>query len=157
LVEADRWVAEIAAVDRRLAALEAKLSRTLERAQAVAAGTAAPLQARRRTLEEGLETYCEAERPALTQNGRTKTVHFPAGDAGWKKTPDRVVVDGALDVLAARFEALGLQRFLRVRSEPDKAAMLREAAIAGAVEGVRIVSGGESFFVRPLLLRAKAG
>jgi phage host-nuclease inhibitor protein Gam len=51
---------------------------------------------------------------------------------------------------------LGLARFIRVKQEVDKEAMLREPELAAQVPGVSIGSEGEEFVVSPLVVALPA-
>ena len=99
-------------------------------------------------LEEGLRAYCEENRAALTDNGRTKTVKLATGRVSWRNLPAKVSVRGAKDVIA-RIKALGLTDFLREKTEVNKEAMLEKPDQAAAIEGVTIGSGGEEFSIEP--------
>ena len=99
-------------------------------------------------LEEGLKTFCEKNRDALTDKGRTKTVKLATGKVSWRKLPAKVSLRGVEDVIA-RIKALKLTEFLRDKTEVNKEAMLEKPEQAGAIEGVTIGSAGEEFTIEP--------
>lgn len=99
-------------------------------------------------LERGLRTWCEAHRGDLTEAGKTKTHKFAAGEISWKKRPASVLLENAKDVLAYILDN-GPKRFIRVRREVDKQAMLADPDRAVEIPGVKIDDSGEDFIVKP--------
>ena len=99
-------------------------------------------------MTKGLQLWAEANRPALTKDGATKTIRLATGEVAWRIRPPKVTVRG-VDAVIEALQRLGLARFLRSKVEIDKEAMLREPAAAGAVPGVSIGSEGEEFVVSP--------
>ena len=95
-----------------------------------------------------MQLWAEAHRESLTAGGKSKTVQLPAGEIAWRQRPPSVRIRDAAGVLVA-LAAAGLSRFVRVKQEIDKEAMLREPAVASAVPGVSIGSAGEEFVVTP--------
>ena len=104
-------------------------------------------------LEEGLKAFCEQNRAALTDNGRSKTAKFATGRVQWRARPPKVSIRGMKDVIA-RIRALGMTEFLRERIEINKDAMLEVPEKASAIEGVSIGSAGEDFVIEPLEVNA---
>ena len=104
-------------------------------------------------LEEGLKAFCEQNRAALTENGRSKTAKFATGRVQWRTRPPKVLIRGMKDVIA-RIRALGMTEFLRERIEINKDAMLEVPEKASAIEGVSIGSAGEDFVIEPLEVNA---
>lgn len=146
--EANATLARIGELQRRLAQVQTGLDAAIADAKAAAEADAVPLKAEVETLTTGLQVWAEANRTAITENGRTKTAKLPAGEIGWRTRPHSVRVTGVEDVLKRLVEA-GLDRFVRVKREVNKEAMLAEPAIAATVDGVAIGSPGEDFFVAP--------
>ena len=99
-------------------------------------------------LSKGLQTWCEAHRDELTKDGKAKTHRFAAGTVSWRARPPKVSIRGAAKVLEFLVKQK-LTRFIRVRREIDKEAMLKEPVVAAEVPGVRIGSGGEDFVIKP--------
>lgn len=147
--EAEEMLAQLGAVQRDLALAEAALAETVAGAKAAAEAAARPLQAQQEALLRGLQLWAEANRHALTEGGRTKTVKLATGEIAWRARPPKVVLRDLTAVQEA-LVSLGLQRFLRTKVEVNKEAMLAEPAVARQVPGVSIGSEGEEFVAAPV-------
>ncbi len=98
----------------------------------------------------GLAIYAEANRQRLTGGGKVKFFDLGAGLCAWRALPPSVKIARArLDSLCGQLRKLGLQRFIRVKEEPDREAMLREPAAAQNCPGITISSEGEVFGFEP--------
>jgi phage host-nuclease inhibitor protein Gam len=147
--EAERMLARLGALQREIALIEMSASEAIAAHKSLAEEAAKPLAEEAERLRRGLQLWAEANRAALTEGGRTKTVRLATGEIAWRQRPPSVRLRDMPRVIEALVQ-LGLQRFLRVKQEVDKEAMLREPAVAGAVPGVTIGSEGEEFVVTPL-------
>lgn len=98
-------------------------------------------------LTEGLHAWCEAHRAELTNGGKVKSANMASGDVGWRITPPKVRVTGKAAVIEL-LKALKLKRFIRLKEDVNKEAMLAEPDKASAVKGVNIVQT-EEFWLRP--------
>ena len=128
---------------RITAAMNDELAAVKERWEA----QAQPHAQRIESLTAGIHIWSEANRDSLTQNGKTKTAVFPAGEVAWRTRPPSVRVTGVEAVLDA-LRRLGLGRFIRQKEEVNKEAILNEPAAVAHVPGVAI-SQGEDFVVTP--------
>lgn len=106
------------------------------------------LKARLERLQEGVQTWCEANRQALTDNGKVKTANLVTGEVSWRIRPPSVGVRGA-DAVIETLRRLGLTKFLRERVEINKEAILNEPDEARGIAGITIVSGVEDFAIVP--------
>lgn len=88
------------------------------------------LQQRMQALQQGIQIWAEANRNALTQNGKVKTAHLVTGEVAWRQRPPSVTVRGVEEVLAA-LRTLQLQAYIRTSEEVNKEAIL---ALDAAVE-----------------------
>lgn len=100
------------------------------------------------TLRNGVQTYCEANRNALTNEGKVKTANFITGEVNWRQRPPSVGIRGAEAVLET-LARMGLTRFIRTKQEPNKEAMLNEPDAVRGIAGITIVTGVEDFVVTP--------
>lgn len=100
-----------------------------------------------RSLTQGVQIWCEANRAALTEGGRTKTARLASGEVRWRMTPPKIVLKGIETVLQA-LRMSGLQRFIRTKEEVNKDALLMEPAVARLVPGVSVVQA-EEFVIVP--------
>lgn len=94
-----------------------------------------------------MQTWAEANRDAITQNGRVKTAAFTTGEVSWRIRPPSVAIKGVEAVLNS-LRRLGLTRFIREKSEVNKEAILNEPAAVAKVPGITI-NQGEDFVVTP--------
>jgi len=78
---------------------------------------------------------------------------LPTGFFGWRSTPPAVSLKNIKAVLK-KLKELGLKRFIRIKEEPDKEAMLKEPEVAKSVKGVSITQY-EEFFIKPLELEVE--
>ncbi|MCO5082618.1 MAG: host-nuclease inhibitor Gam family protein [Rhizobiaceae bacterium] len=134
-----------AAADEQVKSIGEKIEEALE-----------PLAAELRELEEGVQVYCEANRSTLTSDNKVKFHDFGTGRVSWRLRPPKVGIRG-IDAVIEGCKRLGLQRFLRVKEEINKDAMLADADTARQIAGVSISSEGEDFVVEPAELETAAG
>jgi len=105
--------------------------------------------------ERGVQTYCEANRLALTNDGKVKYHDFGNGRINWRSRPPKVSIRGVEAAIEA-FRKLGLSAFIRTREELNKDAMLADPDKARLVNGVTISSEGEDFVIEPAELETSA-
>ncbi|OCP17393.1 MULTISPECIES: host-nuclease inhibitor Gam family protein [unclassified Ensifer] len=98
--------------------------------------------------EKGVQTWCEANRLSLTSDGKVKFHEFGTGRINWRQRPPKVAIRGVETVIEA-CKKLGLKRFLRVKEELNKDAMLADPDKARQIAGVSISSEGEDFVIEP--------
>lgn len=99
-------------------------------------------------LQAGVQTWCDANRHDLTRGGKVKSASFVTGEVQWRQRPPSVSVrgtDSVIELLASR----GLDRFLRVKTEINKDAILADPDAARGVPGLSIVTGVEDFVITP--------
>ena len=146
--EAETFIARIGELQRALLLEQAALAESVARAKEAAATNTATLQAECDTLLRGVQIWAEANRHALTDGGKRKTVSLAAGVIAWRMSPPAVRIKNAEAVLAHLLQH-EMEEFLRRKVEIDKAAMLSMAAVAVDIPGVTIASSGEEFVVEP--------
>lgn len=113
------------------------------------------LAARLKLLQDGVQTYCEAHRHDLTQDGKVKTATFVTGDVQWRIRPPSVTVSGAEAVIET-LKKLGLSKFVRTKEEVNKEAILNEPDSARGIAGIRLNSGVEDFVITPFEAQVEA-
>lgn len=116
----------------------------------------AALSERIQALQTGVQAWCEAHRVDLCgENDKLgKTANLVTGEVSWRIRPPSVTVrdvDGVLDTLLR----MGLGRFVRVKNEPNKEAMLNEPDAVRGIAGISIKSGVEDFIVTPFEAQAE--
>jgi phage host-nuclease inhibitor protein Gam len=111
----------------------------------------APLVEELAEHEAGVQAWCEANRSAITADGKVKFHDFGTGRIMWRLRPPKVSIRGVEAVIEG-CKRLGLTRFLRVKEEINKDAMLADADTARQLAGVSISSEGEDFVIEPIEL-----
>jgi len=148
---ATKMLADYGEALRQIEAIETVMNGDLAKRKQQAVEEAAPFTARADALFKGLQAYCDANRAALTENGKTKTVDFGTGTVSWRWNPAKVNLRGKVEDIITRIRNAGdeFQQFLRQTVEVDRAEMLRNPNLAEKIEGVKIASAGEMFAVEP--------
>lgn len=98
-------------------------------------------------LQAGIQTWCEAHRSELLEKG-AKTAGFVTGEVQWRARPPSVRITGAEAVLDT-LQRLGLTRFVRVKEEVNKEAILNDPEAVKGVAGISIAAGVEDFVITP--------
>ena len=99
-------------------------------------------------LQQGLQAWCEANRNELTNGGKVKTANLVTGEIQWRQRPPSVGVRGAESVIEALM-GFGLNRFVRMKAEVNKEAILNEPDAVKGVAGITVVTGVEDFVITP--------
>jgi phage host-nuclease inhibitor protein Gam len=149
--EVAKMIAELGEHDRAVEKIEADMNSALAKVKEAATERAKEHKAKAEELLAGVHIYCTANREALTDGGKTKTVDFGTGEVAWRWKPAKVRLSGDEEDIIARIQSKGRQfaNFLRTKIEVDKDAMLKHQALAKTIEGVSIGRGGETFSVEP--------
>lgn len=137
--EANEYMQRLGELVRTIDNIEARANNQIERIKAAAVKEVARWE---KTLAEcagGLAAYAEANRKALTTDGKTKTVRLPAGDIIWRLTPMKVTITTSNKEVVQDLVRRHLKRFIRATPVPNKEAMLRDPEAAKKVTGVSIV------------------
>lgn len=107
-----------------------------------------PLQEQIKSLSAGVQSFCETNRDELTLNGKVKTGQFITGTVQWRQKPPSVAARGVEAVIEA-LKQFGLSRFVRVKEELNKEAILNEPTAVAGIAGLSIKSGVEDFVIQP--------
>jgi phage host-nuclease inhibitor protein Gam len=101
-------------------------------------------------LQTGIQTWCESHRVDLLGEADRlgKTADLVTGEVAWRQRPPSVRISGA-DAVCDTLLRMGLGRFVRVKNEPNKDAMLTEPQAVRGIAGITIVSGVEDFIISP--------
>ena len=146
--ECDQMIRDLGTVRRDLLRLEADMNDQLATVKADYETKAQPLKDKADELFSGIETWSEANRAKLTNGGKVKFAEFGSGLIRWRQRPARVVIRSA-DAVIESLKELGLTRFVRVKEEVNKDAILDDPDAVRAVKGISIGSAGEDFAVEP--------
>lgn len=109
------------------------------------------LSARCSALQQGIQIWCEANRVALCGEGDRlgKTANLVTGEVSWRQVPPSITVRNA-EAVCETLMTMGLARFVRVKQEPNKEAMLAEPDAVRGIPGITINTGAENFAIVPL-------
>ncbi|MCE2759537.1 MAG: host-nuclease inhibitor Gam family protein [Acetobacteraceae bacterium] len=146
--EAETYLARIGEIQRLTQLNKTALAEAVARVTAEMEASSAKLAEEHDRLFRGLQLWAEANRHALTDGGKTKTVRMANGTIAWRQAPPSVQIKGQEAVLAWLMEnTIG---FLRTKVEINREAMLANAEQASKIPGVTIKSAGESFVIEPV-------
>jgi len=147
--QTSEFIGKIGKHQRELTQIETDLNDRIEKIKARAEED---ISSHRKAIEElfaGIFIFAERHRDKLTEEGKKKTVHFSTGDILWRRMPLAVSIASRNVKKAIKFcKSSGLKRFIRIKEELDKEAMLREREVAKKIWGVNI-GQKEQFVVKP--------
>lgn len=144
--EASQHIARIGEIERELARVELAMNDELSKIKERFEAAAAPLRQNAEALTDGVMSWATEHRERLT-GGKAKTCDLPAGRFGWRTNPPSVRVTGEAAVLDA-LHRRGLERFIRMKEQVNKDAILNEPAAVRGVPGITLCQG-ENFFIEP--------
>ena len=148
LAELQTAFAQLGRLQRRRADKAAKLQAKIATLQAKHEQESADDCAEIAELEAKIAEYATRHRAELTDNGKSKTATIGTGCIKWRKQPAKVEITGDITAILSALKCRRLSRFIRVKEELDKTALLKEAAaIKTPIDGLQIVSGGEKLII----------
>ena len=146
--EAETYLARIGEIQRLTQLNKTALAEAVARVTADIEAESAKLAEEHDRLFRGLQLWAEANRHALTDGGKTKTVRMANGTIAWRLAPPSVQIKGQEAVLEYLMNnTIG---FLRTKMEINREAMLARPEEAAKIPGVTIKSAGESFVIEPV-------
>lgn len=147
--EARATIREIGDLNRDALRLEAELNDEIAKLQEQYGAKVAPIRELVTAKQEGLRMFCDVNRDRLTGGGKVKFHRFATGEISWRLRPAKVTIRGKDAVIEAVKAARLGKKFLRIKEDINKEAMLEDRTTAGAIQGVTIGSDGEDFIVEP--------
>lgn len=141
-----RDIKAIGDLQRDLARISADVNDEIAALTNKAAPRIDSLRQRIEALQEGVQTWCEANRVEIC--GKGKTANLVTGEVNWRKRPASVGLSKVEDVLK-RLRAMGLTRFIREKEEVNKEAILAEPAAVAGIKGIKVVTDVEDFVITP--------
>ncbi len=139
--------------ERKIAKHTAKMNEELAKVAAKYAERITPLQEMNDELETAVKAWCEAHKAELL-TGDGKTANLITGEVSWRCGKPSVV-GSATPELIDRLERFGLHRFIRIKKELDKTAILKEPNAIADIEGVSVKAATEEFIITPFTVRQK--
>lgn len=158
IAEADELIAAYGEHERALAAIATHLEEDSAKLKATAELSAGTHKRAMDELFARIQGYADAHRGELTGDGKTKRAERPAGIIGWRIDPPSVklqpkaTIKGVIAWLLQSRRTLRFRKFLRVKYELDKEAMLKDEATAETVPGISIMRDVEQFYIEPTQL-----
>ena len=140
-------IAAIGRAQRECARIEATMGDEIAAVRKRFEAQAEPHKSKITALQEGVQTWCEAHRDALTNGGKVKTAVFTTGEVRWRLPPASVALRKIEEVLKA-LKRKNLGRFIRTKEEVNKEAILLEPAAISGIPGISIVQA-EEFVIVP--------
>lgn len=140
-------IASIGIDSREITVLEVEMNDQMARLKESFEQRAEPARRRIEDAQRGVQAYCEANRQDLTAHGKVKTYQFTTGEVQWRTRPPSVRITGEEAVMLS-LRSLGLQRFIRIKEQISREAILNEPTAVAGVPGIRI-SQIEDFVVTP--------
>lgn len=130
-------IAEIGRLQRDRERIQADMNDRMAKLKAEHDAAAKPHAERLSELVKGVQLWCEANRAALTKDGKVKFHEFATGIVKWRNTPWSASVSKVADVLAL-LKAKGLLKYVRTKEEVDKDKLLadREVLVAEPIKGI---------------------
>ena len=141
-------IAAIGIASRELQRIHAEMNDALAEIKEAYEREAEPYKLRIGELTDGLQIYAEANRAALTNNYKVKTVAFTSGELVWRMNPPSVRLTDSEEAVIARCEAVGLREFVRYSPTLNRDAIKANPDEAARIDGLRI-SQSEAFVVVP--------
>lgn len=145
--QAQVYIKAIGDNERKIGKLVAKMNDEIAKVSAKYAERITPLQAMNDELETAVKAWCEAHKAEIL-TGDSKTANLITGEVAWR-AGKMSVVGKATPELIDRLERFGLHRFIRVKKELDKTAILKEPNAIADIEGVSIKVGDEELIISP--------
>ena len=147
-LQAMEAITEVGNAQREITRLETQINDITARAIEARKDRIDELRTGIETLSHGVQSWCEVNRDLLCKKG--KTVNLTTGEVSWRVRPPKVSlrgVDKVLELLKAN-KALS-KKFVRVKEEINKDAILADPKSVKDIKGISISSGVEDFVIKP--------
>ncbi|HBW4356428.1 MULTISPECIES: host-nuclease inhibitor Gam family protein [Klebsiella] len=141
-------IKQLGDIQRELTRVETEMNDSIAEITASHSPAIEGLKAKMEELQNGIQTWCEAHRDELTNNGKVKFANLTTGEVQWRNRPPSVNIRGA-DAVIDFLKRLGLKRFIRTKEELNKEAMLNEKDAVKNIPGITIKTDIEDFSIIP--------
>ena len=141
-------VAEIGVASREIKRLEADMNDEMALIKEAYEKRVEPFRNEIEAASKGLQIYAEANRGALTNDYKVKTVMFTTGSVLWRMNPPSVRLTDTEENVIATCEAMGLEDFIRRSPTLNRDAIKAKPEEAARVPGLKI-GQNEVFVVEP--------
>lgn len=131
--QAERALAEMAALDRKLAGIESAMQEVIDTAKATASQQANPLMARRKELADAVAVFAKLNKQELFAKARSVDMGF--GVIGFRASTRISQIRGVtVEMTLEKLRQFGLSEGIRLKEEINK-----EAALAWPDERLELV------------------
>lgn len=141
-------IAAIGIASRELQRINADMNDTLAAVKEQYEQEAEPYKLKIQELTDGVQIWAEANRAALTNNYKTKTVALTSGELVWRMNPPSVRLTDTEENVIAACAAAGLEEFIRRTPSLNREAIKANPEEARNVPGLKI-GQSEAFVVTP--------
>jgi phage host-nuclease inhibitor protein Gam len=139
--------------------IEAEMNDQIQKVRDKYQALAAPHAEQIDELSQGLYSWCQANRDALTNNGKRKSADLGAGEIGWRVTPPKISCSKIATIIESLKAKRLLKKYGRLKIEVNKDAILSDCIKHGdgswelpdrlqSVPGLS-VKATEEFYVEP--------
>ncbi|MDR5609788.1 MULTISPECIES: host-nuclease inhibitor Gam family protein [unclassified Arsenophonus] len=137
-------------IQREMTRLETQINDEIARLTHQHAADIEAMKARITLLQRGIQTWCEANREELTQNGKTKTANLITGEVSWRNRPPSVSLKEMDDILQA-LEENGQTDCIIRKAQLDKNALLKKQDTIQRlnIPGITFRNQLEDFIITP--------
>ncbi|MDE1924733.1 MAG: host-nuclease inhibitor Gam family protein [Patescibacteria group bacterium] len=101
-----------------------------------------------REIAKAIRAFAEEHREEILEPGRKSATLQSGGIVAWSTSPPAVELAEKAETIVKRLKTLKLERFIRVKEEVNKEALLADQDVAKSIEGVNITQT-EKFTIRP--------
>ncbi len=141
-------IAEIGRRQRERTRIETEMNDELARIRQKYEEQALPHTEAIKSLVEGTQIWCEANRVELLgADEKTKTANLASGTVRWRMTPPKVVCRN-IEKAIEQLEDLRLKDFIRIKKELNKEMILTDPEAVKAVKLIK-VEQKEEFVIEP--------
>lgn len=147
--ECAKAIADLGRIARSLARAEAAMNDEIAAVTEAYQGKLDELKGAVALRTEAIRTWCEANRDTLTGGGKVKFANLITGQIEWRKGNDSVTAPKDQAAVIELLEERKLHRFVRVKKEINKEAILADRQAVENIPGLRINVGKEAFYITP--------
>ncbi|MBP2848728.1 host-nuclease inhibitor Gam family protein [Dickeya oryzae] len=141
-------IKQLGDIQRELIRVETEMNDSIAEITASHSPAIEQLKAKMEELQSGIQTWCEAHRDELTNGGKVKFANLTTGEVQWRNRPPSVSIRGVESVIEF-LKRQKLSRFIRVKEEINKDAILNEPTAVKNIPGITIKKDVEDFSIIP--------
>lgn len=145
--QAQVCIKAIGDTNRKIKQLEAQMEKEIAKITAKYAERLTLLQELSVQMTNTVQVWCQNNKDKLLTDD-VKTANLITGEVVWRKRPPSVVGKSTPELIA-RLERFGLERFVRVKKELDKQAILKDPSAIADIEGISVQDGKEEIIIKP--------